>query len=184
MKGPVALQRIRIELAEVEPVVWRTVQVPEHFTLWQFHYIVEAAMGWEGYHLHSFPTSDLSSGTGEDQHGERAQTLDRFWRPGTMSSYRYDFGDLWEHHLIFEERSNGRPGTIYPLCVAGRRACPPEDSGGPWIYQEYLQARRRRRIPRDLRERMGKNFNPADFDRKTVNATMHEWLVDLASDSA
>jgi hypothetical protein len=52
--------------------------------------------------------------------------------------YEYDFGDGWQHRLIFE----GYPTreAKYPLCTDGERACPPEDIGGPWGYAEYLEA--------------------------------------------
>ena len=31
------------------------------------------------------------------------------------------------------------PGVAYPCCIKGKRACPPEDFGGPWGYEELLQ---------------------------------------------
>lgn len=31
------------------------------------------------------------------------------------------------------------PRTTAPACLDGRRACPPEDCGGPWGYKELLK---------------------------------------------
>ena len=31
------------------------------------------------------------------------------------------------------------PGVAVPACLDGRRACPPEDCGGPWGYKELLE---------------------------------------------
>lgn len=55
-------------------------------------------------------------------------------------TYIYDFGDNWVHHVTVEKVLDADPGTRYPSCLAGRRACPPKDVGGPWDYSEFLQA--------------------------------------------
>jgi hypothetical protein len=54
--------------------------------------------------------------------------------------YEYDFGDGWEHEVLFEGCLRAEKGVRYPLCVEGERACPPEDVGGVWGYVEYLEA--------------------------------------------
>ncbi|YAF98295.1 MAG: plasmid pRiA4b ORF-3 family protein [Nodularia sp. CChRGM 3473] len=51
----------------------------------------------------------------------------------------YDFGDSWEHEILVEK---GLPSTLdinYPICITGKRACPPEDCGGSWGYAELLE---------------------------------------------
>jgi hypothetical protein len=53
--------------------------------------------------------------------------------------YEYDFGDCWEHEILFEGCFRAEKGTRYPLCVEGERACPPEDIGGPDGYRRYLE---------------------------------------------
>jgi hypothetical protein len=35
--------------------------------------------------------------------------------------------------------SHGLPRSRYPRCVGGRRAGPPEDWGGPWVFVERTQ---------------------------------------------
>jgi hypothetical protein len=54
--------------------------------------------------------------------------------------YEYDFGDNWQHEVLFEGRHSAEPGKRYPLCVDGARACPPEDVGGVWGYADILEA--------------------------------------------
>src|SRR5690606_23827014 len=54
--------------------------------------------------------------------------------------YEYDFGDGWDHEVLFEGCLRADKGTRYPLCVEGERSCPPEDVGGIWGYYEYLEA--------------------------------------------
>jgi hypothetical protein len=59
---------------------------------------------------------------------------------GSTFLYIYDFGDYWRHRIVVEKVLPAEVGTKYPACIGGRRACPPEDCGGPWGYQECLAA--------------------------------------------
>lgn len=52
--------------------------------------------------------------------------------------YEYDFGDGWRHKIDFEEIKQAEVGVTYPRCIKGKRACPPEDSGGAWRYPALL----------------------------------------------
>ena len=53
--------------------------------------------------------------------------------------YVYDFGDDWRHKVELEAVLPTEREMSYPRCLKGKRACPPEDCGGPWGYQELLQ---------------------------------------------
>jgi len=55
-------------------------------------------------------------------------------------TYRYDFGDDWAHRTGMEKVVEAEPGIRYPLCLDGKRACPPEDCGGTYGYRELLEA--------------------------------------------
>ena len=59
-------------------------------------------------------------------------------RAGTSFDYTYDFGDNWEHRVTVEKVLDTSPVASLPACVDGRRACPPEDCGGVWGYEELL----------------------------------------------
>ena len=62
---------------------------------------------------------------------------DSRWK--TSWFYEYDFGDGWAHEIEFEGIVEPEEGTTYPVCLDGARACPLEDSGGPWGYTHLLQ---------------------------------------------
>jgi len=57
---------------------------------------------------------------------------------GSAFEYEYDFGDGWIHNLIVEDISEPVTGAMYPICLDGERACPPEDCGGPFGYSRLL----------------------------------------------
>ncbi len=54
--------------------------------------------------------------------------------------YLYDFGDSWGHLVVVERVLPTATHTAVPTCTDGRRACPPEDCGGPWGYEAFLEA--------------------------------------------
>ncbi|MHB1880765.1 MAG: plasmid pRiA4b ORF-3 family protein [Acidithiobacillus sp.] len=55
-------------------------------------------------------------------------------------TYLYDFGDGWEHIVTVYEINLPDSEFKHPKCIDGQNACPPEDVGGPWGYQDYLEA--------------------------------------------
>ena len=46
--------RVRVTLEEVEPAVWRLIEVPSDLTLDRLHDVLQVAMGWTNSHLHQF----------------------------------------------------------------------------------------------------------------------------------
>jgi Plasmid pRiA4b ORF-3-like protein len=95
-------------------------------------------MGWLDYHMHVFSPASREYGVPDPDLGHRDEgeiTLARVLQgPGDRLIYTYDFGDDWDHELMFEHEVPAEPGAVYPRCVAGKGACPPEDCGGPWGY--------------------------------------------------
>ena len=93
-----------------------------------------------------------------------------FGQPGDSAMYAYDFGDGWEHAVVLEAIVEGVPSQRYPLCLAGERACPPEDCGGVPGYEELLQ------ILQDpshdeYEERvhwLGRVYDPEEFNHREV----------------
>jgi len=161
---------LRVELAQVYPPVWRRVHVRADTTLTALHDVLQVAMGWHATHLWRFGPWYFNQVRGEF---DQALALkDVLAEPGRRIGYLYDFGDQWEHEVELEKIVNHpRPSSVYPRCSAGRRACPPEDSGGPWGYPELLTALRARKGWRyhHARDLAGAKFDPEAFDKDDIN---------------
>lgn len=174
--------QVKITLRHVKPPVWRRLQLPGSITLGELHDVIQTAMGWEGYHLHVFTagqhrygqrTGDWSDWDPELRDEGSARLADIAPTVGDKLRYEYDFGDGWEHDIAVEEISPVT-GPIGVTCAAGRRACPPEDCGGPWGYAELCDAVADPGHERhdELLGWLGGHFNPAAFDRDAVNARL------------
>jgi len=131
--------QVKITLDGVaDPPVWRRLLVPAGIRLDRLHQVIQAAMGWEDYHLHVFSDGRAQYGIPDPELGfrdERKATLrDLIPREGGRARYTYDFGDDWEHEVVVEKLLAAEAGVRYPVCGAGAGACPPEDCGGVWGY--------------------------------------------------
>ncbi len=143
--------QFKITLKGTKPPIWRRIQVPESYSFWDLHVAIQDAMGWEGYHLHEFsvphPSGSGMVRIGQNHPGsglhdvlpEERQRISDWFRPGGKpATYTYDFGDDWQHTVKLEKILPREEGVKYPRCTGGKRACPPEDCGGPWGYRELL----------------------------------------------
>ncbi len=145
------LFQFKVTLRGTDPVVWRRIQVWDD-TLDKLHEHLQAAMGWTNSHLHQFFIQGRRCGDPEllDDGFEPFTALDStktllsavLPADGAPLSfeYHYDFGDSWEHDVLFEGSPPPQPEVDYPQCLEGERACPPEDVGGISGYAEYLEA--------------------------------------------
>ena len=145
------LYQFKITLLESTPPIWRRIQV-KNCTLDKFHERIQTAMGWTNSHLHQFEINGERYGDPEllDDGFEDFDCVDSTVtkiseivpKDGKRFGFRYqyDFGDNWQHEVVFEGCLRTETGQRYPLCLEGERACPPEDVGGVWGYAEYLEA--------------------------------------------
>ena len=142
--SPEVLQ-LKVVLADTSPPIWRRVLVPSGFTLARLHRVIQLAFGWEDSHLHRFCVHDEEFGPKEPEfdggmRSERVALRALGLKARTRFSYEYDFGDGWEHAVTVEKVLVPETPLAVPVCLGGARACPPEDCGGPWGYQEMLAA--------------------------------------------
>ncbi|XP_050528294.1 uncharacterized protein y4hQ-like [Daktulosphaira vitifoliae] len=172
--------QFKIILKYTQPKIWRRIEVPEEFTFWELHSAIQDCMGWSGMHPHNFKALNPRTGR-KDVIGKENEDLDiicekntkiadYFLSPQDKASYLYDFGDKWDHRILLESIEPAIIGREYPQCIAGKQACPPDDCGGVWGYQELLEIRANPNHE-DYEERMewlGEEFDPDEFDPKSV----------------
>ena len=172
--------QLRIVLLEIEPEIWRRIRVTQSIRLDTLHQVIQAVMGWQDYHLHQFMLEDVYYGIppedppkiGPPTKDEREASLrdiidgerDRF-------TYRYDFGDCWDHCLELERMSAPQEAESHPVCIGGARACPPEDCGGTMGYDRLLESLKDPQHPEHDRmtEWVGGSFDPEAFNVEEVN---------------
>ena len=77
----------------------------------------------------------------------------------------------WDHELLVEKILPRDEGKRYPRCLAGKRACPPEDCGGIRGYASFLAAIRDLQHPEheEMLEWVGGEFDPDICDLDEVN---------------
>lgn len=126
-----------------KPPVWRRLLVPATVHLDRLHGVIQAAMGWDDYHLHAFTAGGVDYGPPDaelDFRDEGSTPLKKvIGDVGQRMRYTYDFGDNWEHDIVVEKVLAAEPGRRYPVCLAGKGRCPPEDCGGVWGYAELRE---------------------------------------------
>jgi len=137
---------LRVSLEDIEPRIWRRIQVPDSFTLKQLHRVIQIAMGWHDSHLHEFRIGGERYGQPDPEDEEKVSDEGTVllrnlpFSIGGSVTYAYDFGDDWQHQVLLEEIQKPGSEAIYPACNAGERNAPPEDVGGTVGYTEFLAA--------------------------------------------
>ena len=112
---------------------------------------------------------------GTDEIDEDSVTLrEALPAEGKKFGYDYDFGDSWDHDVLVEKILPMEAGVVYPRCVKGKRACPPEDCGGIWGYEELLETLKDPASPEyeEMREWVGRDLDPEAFSQEAVNAML------------
>jgi hypothetical protein len=189
---PVAerLYQFKITLLESNPPIWRRIQV-KNCTLDKLHEHIQTAMGWTNSHLHQFKINGELYGDPEllDDGFEDFDCVDSTItkiseivpKEGKRFAfvYEYDFGDGWDHEILFEGCLRAEKGGRYPRCVEGERCCPPEDVGGVWGYSEFLEALADpKHEQHDEFVEWAGPFDPEEFDAVRSTKKMRRGLPD------
>jgi hypothetical protein len=172
------MYEIRVELLDLEPVVWRSILVADDMPLVGLAAVIQGAVGWQASHMFAFEIEgkrydikldddDLDDRESLEMEGVIVRDV---LKPGVEAMFQYDFGDDWWHRLDVLDHREISTGDKPPRCLDGERAGPPEDSGGPFGYLDMLDAAADPEHPDhvDIRDWLG-DFDPEKFDAKKAN---------------
>lgn len=181
-KKPQSIYQLKITLSGIRPPIWRRVQVSSDYTLGDLHPVIQVAMGWCDGHLHSFtidgedygmPMDDDFGFSDMEMNDESEVKLSKII-PGEKFkfSYLYDFGDSWDHQILVEKVLPPDSDATYPVCIKAKRACPPEDCGGPWGYPDLLEVIQDKNHPdhEEMLDWVGGSFDPEEVNLDQINA--------------
>lgn len=181
---PTVIYQIKVTLQDSRPPIWRRLLAPDNLTLGTLHHIIQAAMDWEDYHLHQFivgkrsfevfygaPDPNYADWDMEMKNEQQVKLNQIVTGEKFKFIYEYDFGDSWRHVLLVEKILPVDPQQQYPVCIKGKRACPPEDVGGVWGYAVFLEALANPKHPDHemYEEWVGDEFDAEHFDLDEIN---------------
>ena len=180
--------QLRAVLRGISPLIWRRLLVRGDTSVARLHQILQVAFGWQDMDIHRFEIRGREYGVNQeggvafDTDAHNALIGQLALRRFERFTYEYDFGDLWVHDLRIEATLPLGPKRLYPVCIAGRRAAPPEDCGGPQAFIatrfEYtlIGESRSRHELEDLLDGVDdeewdilRHYHPDRFDRRAVN---------------
>ena len=179
--GDIAI--LRIELENIEPLIWRRVAVRTSMNLQALHSVIQAAMGWLDYHLWEFASGDDKYGMlipNDRDWNERIKDVAKTKVSTLLSGVReigyvYDMGDNWQHRIIVEKLKAVESGARYPRFLGGERRCPPEDCGGVPGYYEFLKniASKQSKKRQAAIDWYGGLYDPDEIDEREIVAALH-----------
>lgn len=187
--------QFKVSLLGIKPPIWRRIQVRETHSFREMHFAIQNTMGWGNYHSYDFYVGNTCI-----EADDGGFFIDDMWRdmpfhprrpitrtlPASKTKikdfikkekeniiYIYDLGDRWEHSVVLEKILPGKEGIDYPICIAGKRACPPEDCGGVGGYYHLLEIIKNPNHEEyeETIEWLGGEFDPEHFDIDEVSFT-------------
>jgi hypothetical protein len=144
--------RLKITLEHVDPAPWREIEIRSDKTLPHLHDAIQAAFLWNDMHLWDFRV-----GNRKYDRKDREFWMEPMFGPPVMEvttkkldfflnakvppvTYIYDFGDDWVHRVELVSKRSVEPNESLPRFVGGQWATPPEDIGGPPMYEVFKEA--------------------------------------------
>ena len=120
---------VHVWIRGIHPMLWRRFLVRSDSTLADLHAVLQIGFDWTDFHLHRFRIRKKDYAVprrgGLGCHDARQIKLGQLhFRINERFLYEYDFGDLWQHQVRIEKRSEIETSRSYPVCVGGQWAGP------------------------------------------------------------
>ena len=183
-----AIYQFKVTLKGIRPPIWRRFLIDNRVTFEDLHIIIQIVMGWQDSHLYSFDTKDtlveilddsfaFFSSARERNDARETQIGELITEEKQKCLYTYDFGDDWEHELVLEKILPIDEKITVPTCLKGKRACPPEDCGGVYMYNEIQAALKGEgELDEEMIEWLGE-FDTEEFDLEFINSILGNFAV-------
>ncbi len=165
--------KLKIQLdGATKPPIWREVLVPSDANLFLLHCTIQGSMGWMNGHLHQFIINGNFYGLphpefDDDMEDERKVKISDVLRKSKDKiMYEYDFGDGWLHSVTLIEILEADVKSVYPALLKGKGACPPEDCGGIFGFEDLKEVMKnpKNEEHEDMVEWLGYVFDPDEFE--------------------
>jgi hypothetical protein len=165
-------------------MIWASTHRSLRHTLADLHYFIQIAFGWTDYHVHRFRIRGKEygiprlGGPSYSRDARDVRLIDLRFHVNERFLYEYDFTDGWEHQVRIEQFLPPEQALTYPVCIGGSRSAPPEDCGGPAVFQERRDTApwEARELLNEIAECVARRDVTALRDRVDEIATMKEWL--------
>jgi len=168
---------IRVALKDITPTIWRKFECPSNITLRHLAELMLELMGWYNDHLNKFEVGqdcqylpyyqyDEDWDWGDTRFQEEYRLSDLLSEKGKSIRWLYDFGDSWRHEVRLSSIAEYAEGESHDIVFkSGKRACPPEDCGGVWGYQEMLESLAKRKARKRLTSEEKEKLEWAGWDK-------------------
>jgi hypothetical protein len=170
------IYQFKITVRNVQPAIWRELQIDPEMMMDELHYILQTTMLWNAEQMYEFQVKDKTIGEPEEGDDTMLDAIEVaieevFTKVGDTALYLYDDGN-WQMDIELVKTLEKDPKAEYPLCIGGRRNSPPEIAEDPEGYATLLLAIADEANPdrAELFEIIGKDFDPEHFDAAEINA--------------
>ena len=188
--------QFKIQLRGItKPPVWRRLVLPGEFSFNDFHNAIQSAFGWWNEHLYQFQRQPYDRGwcikrldldnDGWDEGIDVFKTnVVKFIQEKKLEKfvYVYDFGDDWIHDITIE-KVDPLAILLHPVCLAGKGACPPEDCGGLWGYEEMKNGMSKNEISRFDLEYVNRKLGQVSSGSQTMKDDVSDRYPDEEADA-
>ncbi|MBW6465630.1 MAG: plasmid pRiA4b ORF-3 family protein [Brevefilum sp.] len=180
---------LKISLKHIKPPIWRQIRISSASSLLDLHFVIQHAFGWTNSHLFIFKIGSMEfvypphweEDAFKFQSAELAildELIPKLISPGEKFSYVYDMGDNWHHEILIEDIQDTSQPLHGAICLAGARACPPEDVGSLPGYFQLLEDLKRPSSEQFMHTQswLGYVYDPEAFDLGEVNLYLRDYF--------